>query len=202
METYFPAADGRIKLLGGDQELRTSTLIRDHPTQGEGRRDFQGELEGSPPPSPRESLPDAGEAIHDFWSMSGNFENRHVETRGNLYSQREESFPIPLKCTDVSRTTITNWDVLQERRIDDCWNIDSSRDLSDSWTSFSQFTLLEEKPPDGFLWSGRRLTKRQVPSKPNHLWPELWINLGRCAKLREKHKWFDEQPKLDNARRL
>ena len=26
----FPVADGRIKFVGGDQELRTSTLIRDH----------------------------------------------------------------------------------------------------------------------------------------------------------------------------
>ena len=39
----FPVADGRIKLSGGDQELRTPTLIRDHPIQGEGRRDFLGE---------------------------------------------------------------------------------------------------------------------------------------------------------------
>ena len=34
------------------------------------------------------------------------------------------------------------------------------------------------------------------------LWPELWIKMGRNAKLKEKHKWSDEQPKLDNARRL
>ena len=27
----YPVADGRIKFVGGDQELRTSTLIRDHP---------------------------------------------------------------------------------------------------------------------------------------------------------------------------
>ena len=27
------------------------------------------------------------------------------------------------------------------------------RDLSDSWTGFTQFTLLEEKPPDGYMWS-------------------------------------------------
>ena len=27
----FPLADGRIKTLGGDQDLRTSTLIREHP---------------------------------------------------------------------------------------------------------------------------------------------------------------------------
>ena len=30
-EFIFPVADGRIKTLGGDQELRTSTLIRDYP---------------------------------------------------------------------------------------------------------------------------------------------------------------------------
>ena len=30
-EFIFPVADGRVKFVGGDQELRTSTLIRDHP---------------------------------------------------------------------------------------------------------------------------------------------------------------------------
>ena len=39
----FPIADGRIKTFGGDQELRTSTLTRDHPIRGEGQRDFLGE---------------------------------------------------------------------------------------------------------------------------------------------------------------
>ena len=141
--------------------------------------------------------------MNDFWSMSGNFIYRHhVEPRVKLYSPREESFPIPLKYIDVSRTTKTNLDVKQERRIDDCWNIDGSRDLSDSWTGFTQFTLLEEKPPDGFLWSRERLTRRQITSRPDHLWPELWIKMGRNAELKEKHKWSDEKPTLDNARRL
>ena len=36
-----------------------------------------------------------------------------------------------------------------ERRIDDYWNIDGPRDLSDSWTGFTQFTPLEQKPPNG-----------------------------------------------------
>ena len=38
----FPVADGRIKFVGGDQELRTSTLIRDHPIRGEDQRDVLG----------------------------------------------------------------------------------------------------------------------------------------------------------------
>ena len=135
--------------------------------------------------------------------MSGNYIYRHhVEPRVKLYSPREESFPIPLKYIDVSRTTHTNLDVKQEKRIDDYWNIDGSRDLSDPWTGFTQFTLLEEKPPDGFLWSRERLTKRQLTSRPDHLWPEFWIKCGRNAKLNEKQKWSNEKPKLDNARRL
>ena len=129
-------------------------MIWEHPIRGESHRDFLGESEGSLPP-PQDSLPDAGEAINDFWSMSGNFIYRHqVEPRVKLYSPREESFPIPLKYIHASRTTRTNLDVLQERRIDDYWNIDGSRDLSDSWTGFSQFTLLEEKPPDGYVVQG------------------------------------------------
>ena len=124
----FPAADGRINLSGRDQELRTPTLIQEHPIRGEGQRDFLGELEGSPPSPPQDSYPDAGESINDFWSMSGNFENRHhFEPRVKFYSPREESFPVPLKYIDVSRTTQTNLDVMQESRIEDYWNIDGSR---------------------------------------------------------------------------
>ena len=137
----FLVADGRIKFVGGDQELRTSTLIRDRPIQGESNIDFLGESEGSLP-QPHDSFLDAREATIDFWSMSGNFIFRHhVEPRVKLYSPREESFPISLKYIDVSRTTHTNLDVKQEKRIDDYWNIDGSRDLSDSWTGFIQFSL-------------------------------------------------------------
>ena len=151
---YFPIADGQIKTLGGDQDLRTSTLIRQRPIQGDSHVDFLGESEGSLPP-PQDSLPDAGEAINDFWSMSGNFiYSHHVEPMVKLYSPREESLPIPLKYFDASTTTHMNLDVKQQKRIDDYWNVDGSRDLSDPWTGFTQFTLLEEKPPDGYLWSG------------------------------------------------
>ena len=145
----FPVADGRMKLPGGDQDLRTPTFIREHTIRGESHVDFLGESEGSLP-QPQDSFPDAGEAINDFRSISRNFKNRHhVEPRVKLYSPREESFPIPLKYIDVSRTTHTNLEVKQERRIDDHWNMDGSRDLSDYWTP------LEEKHPDGYMWSRR-----------------------------------------------
>ena len=56
-EFIFPIADGRIKTPGGDQELRTSTLIRPRPIQGEGHADFLGESEGSPPSPSQDSYP-------------------------------------------------------------------------------------------------------------------------------------------------
>ena len=201
-EFIFPIADGRIKPLGGDQDLRTSTLIRQRPIRGESHLDFLGESEGCLPP-PHDSFPDAGEAINDFWSMSGNFIYRHhVEPRVKLYSPREESFPVPLKYIDVSRTTNTNLDVKQEKRIGDYWNIDGSRDLSDYWTGFTQFILLEEKSPNGYMWFGWRLTRKQLTSRPDHLWPELWKKMGKNAKLKEKQKWSNEKLHMESARKL
>ena len=67
-ELIFPIADGRIKTLGGDQDLRTSTLVRHRPVQGEGHVDLLGESEGSLP-QPQDSFPDAGGAMNDFWSL-------------------------------------------------------------------------------------------------------------------------------------
>ena len=64
-EFIFPIADGRIKTLGGEQDLRTSTLVRHRPIQGETHLDFLGESEGSLP-QPHDSFPDAGEAIKRF----------------------------------------------------------------------------------------------------------------------------------------
>ena len=69
---FFQPQMDESNFVGGDQELRTSTLIRHRPIQGESNIDFLGESEGSLPP-PHDSFPDASEAINDFWSMSGNF---------------------------------------------------------------------------------------------------------------------------------
>ena len=177
-------------------------MIRQQPIQEESNNDFLGESEGSLP-QPHVSLPDAGEAINDFWSMSGSFIYRHhVEPRDKLYSPREESFIIPLKYIDVTRTTHTNLDVKQEKRIDDDWNIDGSRDLSDLWTGFTQLTLLDEKALDGYTWSGERLTRKQLTSRPDHLWSELWKSMGKHAKLKEKQKWSEEKFHFENARKL
>ena len=78
--------------------------------------------------------------------IEGDFIYRHhIEPRVQLCVPKEESFPIPLKCIDVTRTEHTSLDVLQEKRINDYWNVDVDRTLSDSWRGFAKSTLLNEK---------------------------------------------------------
>ena len=67
----------------------------------------------------------------------------------------EETFPIPLKKIDVTRATYSNLDVLQDKLNDDHWHVDVNRSLSDSWKGITKLTLLKEKPPKGYMWSGR-----------------------------------------------
>ena len=51
---------------------------------------------------------------------------------------------------------------------------------------FHSVYSIRRKPPDGFMRSGVKLTKRQATSRPDHLWPELWTKLAKNAKLRER----------------
>ena len=49
---------------------------------------------------------------------------------------------------------------------------------------------------------GGRLTRKQLTSRPDHLWPELWKSMGKHANLKEKQKWSEEKFHLENARKL
>ena len=93
-------------------------------------------------------------------------------------------------------------DIAQEKRIDDYWNVDENRSLSDPWTGFTKFTPLKETPSKGFLWSGERLTIIQTTTRPDHIWLEAWTRIGKAAQRKEKQEWAIENPTLDNARQL
>ena len=68
--------------------------------------DLSGIFQGKPgEPQPTESKDDA-EARADFWSIQGDFVCRHHnELRVQLYAPKEETFPLPLKYVDVTRST-------------------------------------------------------------------------------------------------
>ena len=49
---------------------------------------------------------------------------------------------------------------------------------------------------------GVRLTKKQTTSTHVFLWPDIWKDMSEAAQRKEKQKWANQKPKLDNARRL
>ena len=166
----FPVANGTVKVFGGDRRLKTSTSIRDRPERGEEQEVSRGESDGLYSSTPlRDSSWYDGDARNDFCSMSGNFIYcHHVESRVKLYAPKEESFPIPLKYIDVTRTAETLLDVLLEKNIEDCWIVDGERELPDARTSFTRFILLNEKPPLGYTWSGKETHEETNNLKTRH----------------------------------
>ena len=144
-EFIFPEPDGTAKLSGRDYEFREPTLRREPTVRSE---DFSSYLQGESRESqPAEPLDDA-EAWGDFSSIQGDFMCRHhAEHRVQLYVPKEETFNVPLKCIDVTGSTHTDLDVLQEKKIEDFRNVDSSKHLSDSRRRFTKFTLLKDKLP-------------------------------------------------------
>ena len=58
------------------------------------------------------------------------------------------------------------------------------------------FTLLDEKPPDGFLWSGVETNEKTADIQARSFMAR------KNAKLKEKQKWSNEKLHLENARKL
>ena len=56
--------------------------------------------------------------------------------------------------------------------------------------------------PTDICGPGGGLTRKQLTSRPDHLWPEIWKTMGKNAKLKEKQKWSNEKLHLENARKL
>ena len=102
----------------GEQRLRTSTLTQERPERGEEQEILQGKSDElhSPTQLQDDSTRDDEEAKCDFWTITGeSIYRHHVVPRVKLYVPKEESFPIPLKYIDVTRTTYTSLDVLLEK---------------------------------------------------------------------------------------
>ena len=123
-----------------------------------------------------------------------------MEHRVKLYVPTEESFPIPLNYIDVTRTTDTALDVMSEKHTEDYLNVDGERKLPDAWTGFTRFIVFNEKPPDGYTWSGERLTRKQTTSRSDNVWLDMWKHMSGASERKEKQKWAMEKLKLETPR--
>ena len=108
--------------------------------------------------------------------------------RVKLYMPKEEPFPLPTKYIDVTRTTHTSFDVLMEKHIEDYWNVNGEREVSETWTGFTRFVLRKEGPPEGYTWSGERLTRKETTSRLDDVLPDMWKFMCEAAKKKAKQR--------------
>ena len=68
----------------------------------------------------------------------------------------------------------TTLDVSLESRVDDSWNADGGRKVSGRWTGFTQFTILNKKPPNGYTWSGEAVNQSSGNIQDRPCMSEVW----------------------------
>ena len=110
----FPVADGTVKVSGGDQDLTTSTLIRDIPDRGEKQIIFEENQKGL---LQLHVKTHRGMMAKDyFWFFSVDFLTVITwNPESNCTCRLKNHSPIPLKYIDVTRATNTSLDVMLER---------------------------------------------------------------------------------------
>ena len=133
------------------------------------------------------------EARHDSWSTFENYiydhhiYGHHVQSMVKLYVPNGEPCPFPLKSFDVVRRTGTALNVLLESRRDDHRNVDGDQMLPGPWTSFIQFSMLNEKPPNGHTGPWERSTKNAGDTQARVFMARSAVqHIGKALKKKEK----------------
>ena len=72
--------------------------------------------------------------------------------------------------------------------IDDYYYVDGERELSDAWTGFTRFFLLNGRRADGFYMVWGRLTRKQTTSRPDNVWPDMWKYMLGTSKRKAQQK--------------
>ena len=199
-EFMFPIADGTTKLSGRDYEFRESTP---RPEQTVGSEDLSGELQGE------RGEPQPTEIRRWRWSPCRLLvDSRWLHLSSSQWTSSsptlhaiEETFPFPMKYIDVTRSTHTDLDVMQEQRIDDYWNVDSNRSLSDSWRGFTKFTPKKKISQGIFVvWEEIDKSSNDYETRSCMAWSmeHNWESSSESRTTRMEKR----EAKLDNARRL
>ena len=84
-------------------------------------------------------------------------------------------------------------------RINDLWNIDGHKINSENWIGFTRFRILNKRPHQGHPWVDGRLTKTQVTSRPEMIWPDVWSSMSKCAQKKAMHHWDMDKSKIQIA---
>ena len=104
---------------------------------------------------------------------------------------KEETFPIPLKYIDVTRSSHPDLDVMFRKTH---WRILECR-FEQIFVRFVErihkghsIERKNSKEIDVVRGDGERLTKIQT-TRPDHVWPKVLTKIGKAAQNREEQEW-------------
>ena len=126
-----------------------------------------------------------------FWGGGGvKSQTDQSQPRVKLYSPREESFPVPLRHNQNyshefgCQAREAHWWLLEYwwlKRL--VWSLDG----------FHTIYSTRRKSSWRIYMVRGGVPRKQLTSRPDHLWPELWKSMGKNAKLKEKQKWAEDK---------
>ena len=179
---HIPIADGSVELSGGDQVLRTSTLIRDYPDRGEEQGNLLGESDGS------SSTPRDSRLIRVWWWSKKRF-LVHFRELQILSSRWTESHTVR-----AERRINPNYTTIHRR------NQSNKYDFGcDAWTLYRRTSEYRRTPRPIMLvdWIGRK-TLQMCIHGPVSGWQRnkrhqglitcRWRDGKRCQKQRNENK--------------
>ena len=131
-----------------------------------------------------DGMPSAADEVakvqeEDFWTTSGTvLVCHHRVPRTNLFTPSDPECPLPTKYLDVTRKTYTSIETEAEKCVDDLWNVDGNKALSEEWIGKTIFEILHFPPKKNHYWVAGRETKIQETTRPGNVWPEVWDLMG------------------------
>ena len=179
------------KTSGGDQVLRTSTLIRDRPDRGEEQEVLWGESDGlsSPNPLRDDSTRDDAEAKKDFWSIT---EDSLIVIASypelNCTCREKNHFVFRWSTSTLPEQHIRHWMY--------CWK--SQLMITGTWMekencqmhgqASKDLIYKKERPFDGCTLSVRKLHEETNTSRPDVVWPGMRKFMSDAAKKKAKQR--------------
>ena len=124
-----------------------------------------------------------------------------LNPESNCTCRKKKHFLFQWSTSTLPEQHIHHWMYCWRKRlkITGTW---MDKEFSDAWTGFTRFVLLKGRPPEGYTWSGERLSRKQTTSRPDDVWPDMWKFMSDAARKKAKQRWAIEKPKVDNARQL
>ena len=150
------------------------------------------------------STRDDGDAQSDLWTITGEFMYLHHVCTPSQTVRAERRIISYSVC--VHRRHQKNLYVTERNLGKTDWSL-----LERGWSErivrymgrIHKICSTEERPPEGYTWSGERLTRKRRTSLLDDVWPDMWKFMSDAAKKKKaKQRWAIEKPMLDNARQL